>query len=174
MKISAAAAVVAPRERLFEALNNPDVLRRCIPGCEELTAEGSDTYRVRLKLGVAGLTGQYAGKVTYQNLQPPESFTLAFDGKGKTGFVRGIAAVSIADDQGTARVDCEADVQVGGAIAAVGSRLMVAARPQAHAGLLSSGGRRDRRRSRRCRRRRRGRRVRSTANDRGAPGRRKP
>ena len=126
MKISAAAAVMAPRERLFEALNNPDVLRRCIPGCEELTAEGSDTYRVRLKLGVAGLTGQYVGKVTYQNLQPPESFTLAFDGKGKTGFVLGTAAVSIADDQGTARVDCEADVQVGGAIAAVGSRLMVA------------------------------------------------
>lgn len=126
MKISAAAAVVAPRERLFEALNNPDVLRRCIPGCEELTAEGGDTYRVRLKLGVAGLTGQYVGTVTYQNLQPPETFTLAFDGKGQTGFVRGTAAVRIADDQGTARVDCEADVQVGGAIAAVGSRLMVA------------------------------------------------
>jgi len=126
MKVSASAAVVAPRERLFEALNNGDVLRRCIPGCEELTAEGSDTYRVRLKLGVAGLTGQYAGKVTYQNLQPPESFTLAFEGKGKTGFVRGTAAVRIADDRGTARVDCDADVQVGGAIAAVGSRLMAA------------------------------------------------
>lgn len=126
MKISAAAAVVAPRERLFEALNNRDVLRRCIPGCEELTEEGSDTYLVRVKLGIAGLTGQYIGKVTYQHVQPPESFTLAFDGKGKTGFVRGTAAVRIADDAGTARVECDADVQVGGAIAAVGSRLMVA------------------------------------------------
>jgi carbon monoxide dehydrogenase subunit G len=79
-----------------------------------------------LKLGIAGLTGQYVGTVTYQHLQPPESFTVAFDGKGKTGFVRGTAAVRIADDQGTARVACDADVQVGGAIAAVGSRLMVA------------------------------------------------
>ena len=126
MKISAAAAVVAPRERLFEALHDRDTLRRCIPGCEELTEEGSDAYRVRLKLGIAGLTGRYAGKVTYQHLQPPESFTVAFDGKGSAGFVRGTAAVRIADDRGTARVECDADVQVGGAIAAVGSRLMVA------------------------------------------------
>jgi hypothetical protein len=126
MKISAAARVAAPRDRVFEALNDPDVLRQCIPGCEELTEDEDGAYQVRLKLGVAGLTGQYAGKATPKDLKPPESLTLAFDGKGKTGFVRGSAAIQIADDDGTARIECEADVQVGGAIAAVGSRLMVA------------------------------------------------
>ena len=119
--MSASAAVVAPRERLFEALNNRDVLRRCIPGCEELTAEGSDTYRGGSSVGRRPhVAVRRQGHVSES--EPPESFTLAFEGKGKTGFVRGTAAVSIADDQGTARVDCEADVQVGGAIAAVGSR----------------------------------------------------
>jgi carbon monoxide dehydrogenase subunit G len=126
MKVVAAAAVGAPRQRLFDALNDRAVLRRCIPGCEELTEEGADAYRVRLKLGIAGLKGQYSGMATHQDVLTPESFTIAFDGKGKTGFVRGTALVSIADDDGIARVACEADVQVGGAIAAVGSRLMVA------------------------------------------------
>lgn len=125
MKVVAAAAVTAPRQRLFDALNDRGVLRRCIPGCEELTEEGA-AYRVRLKLGIAGLSGQYAGMATHQDVLTPESFTIAFDGKGKTGFVRGTALVSIVDDKGVARVACEADVQVGGAIAAVGSRLMVA------------------------------------------------
>lgn len=126
MKVLAAAAVTAPRERLFDALNDRGVLRRCIPGCEELTEESNAAYRVRLKLGIAGLSGQYAGIATHQEVRTPESFTIVFDGKGKTGFVRGTASVSIVDDKGVARVACEADVQVGGAIAAVGSRLMVA------------------------------------------------
>jgi carbon monoxide dehydrogenase subunit G len=126
MKISAAARVAAPRERVFEALNDPVVLRHCIPGCEELTEDETGAYQVRLKLGIAGLKGQYVGTATPENLEPPRSFTLAFDGKGKTGFVRGSAAIEIVDDEGTARIECEADVQAGGAIAAVGSRLMVA------------------------------------------------
>lgn len=127
MKISAAATVAAPCDRVFEALNDPDVLLRCIPGCEELTQDEAGVYQVRLKLGVAGLKGQYAGKATPKDLEPPGSLTLTFDGKGKTGFVRGSAAIRIADDESVARITCEADVQVGGAIAAVGSRLMVAA-----------------------------------------------
>lgn len=127
MKINASAAVDAPREQVFAALNDRDVLRRCIPGCEELTHVDDDTFTVRLKLGVAGIKGQYAGTARRQDLQPPESFTFALDGKGKTGFVRGTAAVRIANDEGASRVDCEADVQIGGAIAAVGSRLIGAA-----------------------------------------------
>lgn len=127
MKISAAARVAAPRDRVFEALNDPDVLRQCIPGCEALTRdEAAGPYQVRLKLGIAGLKGQYVGTATPENLDPPGSFTLAFDGKGKTGFVRGSAAIQIGDEDGAAQIACEADVQVGGAIAAVGSRLMVA------------------------------------------------
>lgn len=124
MKINTSAAVSASREEVFTALNNRDVLRRCIPGCEELTDVDTETFAVKLKLGVAGIKGKYAGTATRQELQPPESFTFALDGKGKTGFVRGTAAVRIATEDKLSRVDCEADVQIGGAIAAVGSRLI--------------------------------------------------
>ena len=124
MKITTSAAVAASRDQVFTALNDRDVLRRCIPGCEELTDVDQETFAVQLKLGVAGIKGKYAGTATQQDLQPPESFTFVLDGKGKTGFVRGTAAVRIVTEAGMSRVDCEADVQIGGAIAAVGSRLI--------------------------------------------------
>lgn len=124
MKIITSAAVAAPREHVFSALNDRGVLRRCIPGCEELTDVDEETFAVQLKLGVAGIKGKYAGTATRQHLLPPESFTFALDGKGKAGFVRGTAAVRIVTDAGVSRVDCEADVQIGGPIAAVGSRLI--------------------------------------------------
>jgi len=130
MKLSAEIAVAAPRERVFAALVDPAVLQRCIPGCEEWTDAGGpgiDAYRVRLKMGIAGLNGSYTGTAALRDRQPPESFTLAFDGKGGPGFVRGTAAVRLIADAGATRVVCDADVHVGGLIAAVGSRLIDAA-----------------------------------------------
>ena len=112
---------------MFAALVNPEILRRAIPGCEALTATGPDTYEALLKVGVAGLKGTYKGSVTLKEQQPPDSFKLTFDGKGGPGFVRGTAAVRLGNDGSNTRVDCVADVQVGGLIAAVGSRLIEAA-----------------------------------------------
>lgn len=124
MKITTSAAVAAPREHVFSALNDRSVLRRCIPGCEEITDVDEETFAVTLKLGVAGIKGKYAGTATRRDVRPPESFTFVLDGKGKTGFVCGTAAVRIETQGELSRVDCEADVQIGGAIAAVGSRLI--------------------------------------------------
>src|SRR5258706_9833993 len=123
MKIITSAAVAAPREQVYAALNDRNVLRRTIPGCLELTDVDADTFVVKLSLGVAGIKGKYDGTATRQLLEPPEFLTLVFDGKGKTGFVRGSAAVKIIEESGASRVDCEADIQIGGAIAAGGSRL---------------------------------------------------
>ncbi len=127
MKISTASSVAAPRESVYSALVNPDVLRRAIPGCESLVPTGPDTYEAQLKIGVAGLKGSYRGSVTLKDQQPPNSFSLSFDGKGAPGFVRGTAAVRLTDDGAGTRLDSDADVQVGGLIAAIGSRLIEAA-----------------------------------------------
>lgn len=127
MKIAVASVVPAPPARVFDALIDPDVLRRCIPGCESLVAAGDDVYEATLKVGVAGLNGTYGGKATIREKQPPDSLTLAFEGKGGPGFVRGSAAIRLAPEDGGTRVNCDADVQVGGLIAAVGSRLVEAA-----------------------------------------------
>lgn len=127
MKITNSATVAASRERVFAALNDREILRRCIPGCEELTEIDADSFSVQLRLGVAGIKGTYAGTAVRHDFRPPESFTLAFDGKGKAGFVRGTAAVRLGPDAAGCVVDCDADLQIGGAVAAVGSRLIAAA-----------------------------------------------
>jgi uncharacterized protein len=127
LKLTVASVVPADRARVFAALVDPDILRRCIPGCETLTATAPDTYDATLKIGVAGLKGTYGGHAAIRDQQPPESLTLSFEGKGGPGFVRGSAAIALSADGGATRVACDADVQVGGLIAAVGSRLVEAA-----------------------------------------------
>jgi carbon monoxide dehydrogenase subunit G len=127
VKITAASRVAAPQPRVFAALIDPDVLRRSIPGCQSLTAAGTDVYEATLKIGVAGLKGTYAGKAAIRDQHPPDSLTLAFEGKGGPGFVRGTAAIRLSPGDGGTQVTCDADVQVGGLIAAVGSRLVEAA-----------------------------------------------
>ena len=127
MKIAIASVIPAPRGRVFAALVDPAVLQRCIPGCESLTATGPDAYEATLKIGVAGLKGAYRGKAAIRDQQPPHSLTLSVEGKGGPGFVRGSAAIVLSADGDATRIACEADVQVGGLIAAVGSRLVEAA-----------------------------------------------
>jgi uncharacterized protein len=105
------------------------VLQRAIPGCEELVETGPDAYQARLKIGVAGLKGTYSGTAAIRERRAPESLVIAFDGKGSPGFVRGTAELHLLPDgdAGRTRIDCNSDVQVGGLIAAVGSRLIEAA-----------------------------------------------
>jgi carbon monoxide dehydrogenase subunit G len=129
LKLAITSVVPAPRDRVFAALIDPAILQRSIPGCASLQETAPDVYEATLKIGVAGLKGRYAGKASVRDKRPPESLTLDFDGSGGAGFVRGSAVMTIAPgetDEFT-RVDCVADVQVGGVIAAVGSRLVEAA-----------------------------------------------
>jgi carbon monoxide dehydrogenase subunit G len=127
MKLSASVLVAAPRERVFQALVDPAVLRRAIPGCESLTRTGEDTFAAKMTVGVAGVKGTYTGTAVVRDQQPHDALTLGFDGKGAPGFVRGTAALRLSDEAGATRVAYEADVQVGGVVAAVGSRLIEAA-----------------------------------------------
>ena len=127
MKINVSTVLPAPRDRVFAALVDPDVLRRAIPGCETLTATAADEYAATLKVGVAGLKGSYTGKAAVRAKQPPDSLTLTFEGKGAPGFVRGSAALRLSTEGDATRVTSEADVMCGGLIASVGSRLIEAA-----------------------------------------------
>jgi carbon monoxide dehydrogenase subunit G len=127
LKISVSHFIAAPRERVFAALIDPEILRRAIPGCETLTATGPDEYAATLKVGVAGLKGTYSGKAAIRDRQPPDSLTLTFEGKGGPGFVRGSAAIALAPEGEGTRITSNADVVVGGLIATVGSRLVEAA-----------------------------------------------
>ncbi|MGA8655397.1 MAG: carbon monoxide dehydrogenase subunit G [Chthoniobacterales bacterium] len=127
MKLSATYAFKGPQEKVFAALLDPAVLQKCIDGCEKMEKTGEDSYDVHLKIGVAGIKGSYVGKIRIEEKKPPESFTLAAEGKGSPGWVKGAAKIQISPKEAGSELRCEADGQVGGVIAAVGSRLVDAA-----------------------------------------------
>jgi len=124
LKLTAQYPMDASPDRVYAALTDPAVLQRCIPGCESFTADGVDRYQATIKIGVAGLKGSYTGRAELRDREPPHRFTLAVDGKGAPGFVRATAAIGLSPVEQRTDVTCEADVQVGGLIAAVGSRLI--------------------------------------------------
>jgi carbon monoxide dehydrogenase subunit G len=126
MKLSAAYQLAAPREKVFAMITDPAVLQRCIDGCEKMVQTGEDSYDAHLKIGVAGLKGSYVGKVHLKDKKAPESYTLILEGKGGPGFVKGIAQIRLSEKDSQTALCCDADAQVGGMIAAIGSRLIEA------------------------------------------------
>ena len=127
MKLAGTYVIAAPRDKVFAMITDPVVLQRCIEGCEKMVKTGEDSYDAHLTIGLAGLKGSYVGKVQLKDKVLPESYTLVIEGKGKPGFVKGTAQIKLTDKAGQTELRCESDAQVGGLIAAVGSRLVEAA-----------------------------------------------
>lgn len=127
MKLSATYTFKSAQEKLFSALVDPAVVQKCIDGCEKMEKTGEDSYDAHLKIGVAGIKGNYIGKIRITDQMPPESFTLHAEGKGKPGWVKGMAKFHVLPTEGGSEVRCDSEGQVGGLIASVGSRLIEAA-----------------------------------------------
>lgn len=126
MKLSASYLVDAPPAQVFAAITDTAVLARCIDGCEKMVLVGDDTYDAHLRIGVAGLKGSYVGRIQLKDKKPPASYALIVEGKGGPGFVKGAAQIQLVEQEGRTELRCQADVQVGGLIAAIGSRLIEA------------------------------------------------
>jgi carbon monoxide dehydrogenase subunit G len=126
MKLTATYAIAAPRPRVFAALTDPEVLQRAIEGCESFTQTSESTYEARLRVGVGSIKGVFTGQARMEHVQPPESYTLAIDGRGGPGWAKGSAEMRLLDEGAQTSVVCDADVVVGGVVAAVGSRLIAA------------------------------------------------
>ena len=124
MKLTALHILPASREKVFAAITDPAILQRVIDGCEKMVKTGDNSYDAHLRIGVAGMKGVYVGKVQLKDLQAPESYTLLIEGKGGPGFVKGTAKVVLVEKGESTELKCEADAQVGGMIAALGSRLI--------------------------------------------------
>ena len=127
MKLAGQYTIAATRETVFTNITDPAVLQRCIDGCEQMVKTAENRYDAHLKLGIAGLKGSYVGKVQLRDAKPPESYTLMIEGKGGPGFVKGAAHIRLNEKDGQTELSCDADAQVGGLIAAIGSRLIEAA-----------------------------------------------
>jgi hypothetical protein len=124
MKVSGTYLLSAPRDRLWQSLNDPAFLKRCLPGCESLEALGPDRYQVTLTVGIAAVKGKYTGTVTLSEQEPPQRFTMQVQGKGPGGFLQGTGTLALAEDPQGTNVTYQGDVQVGGPIASVGQRLL--------------------------------------------------
>lgn len=125
MKVAGNYKFEAPRELVFDILQDPEVLSKIIPGCEQLTKVGENEYEATLEINVGPVKGKYKGKVTLSNIAPPESYTMEVSGNGPTGFVKGTGNVHLQSAEETATLMAyDGDAQVGGRIASVGQRLV--------------------------------------------------
>ncbi len=123
--------IPAPREKVWAALNDPVVLRQCIPGCEQLEKLSDTEMTATVKAKVGPVAATFRGNVTLSNLDPPNGCTLAGEGKGgPAGFAKGGAHVTLADDNGATLLTYTAKAQVGGKLAQVGARLIDATAKQ--------------------------------------------
>jgi carbon monoxide dehydrogenase subunit G len=117
--------IPAPRQRVWEALNDPEVLKAAITGCEQLDKISDEELSARVKAKVGPVSATFFGKVTLSDLNPPESYTISGEGSGGVaGFAKGGAKVHLADDGDGTVLTYAAKADVGGKLAQIGSRLV--------------------------------------------------
>ena len=124
MKIEGTQELQAKRERVFQALTDPAVLQRCIPGCERLEKTGENSYSTTLRAGVGSIKGVFTGNVRIEDVRQPEHYRIVVDGRGQPGFLKGSGDIDLEERDQMTVVTYKGDVQVGGTIASVGQRMI--------------------------------------------------
>jgi uncharacterized protein len=117
--------IPAPRDQVWVMLNDPAVLRACIPGCESLEGSPTEGFTARVTTKVGPVKATFTGTVTLSNIKPPEGYRIAGEGKGGVaGFAKGGADVHLAEDGVGTLLTYNANAQVGGKLAQLGARLI--------------------------------------------------
>lgn len=126
MDIKGEYRIPADRQTVWNALNDPDVLKRCIPGCESMEKETGDSYTARMLAKIGPVKAKFSTLISLSDLNPPESYTISGEGKGgPAGFGKGSAQVKLTENGEETLLNYNASMQVGGKLAQVGSRLVV-------------------------------------------------
>ncbi len=117
----------APRPTVWAAINDPDILSRCIPGCEEVIAESDTERSARVLLKIGPVRARFSGRLVMADVQAPARCRMIFEGKGgAAGFAKGEAAVSLEEEGGHTRLQYTAAASVGGKLGQIGGRLIEA------------------------------------------------
>ena len=124
MNITGSHTVPASRERVWELLHDPDALQRMVPGCQTLDAETPTKFSATLAVGVGPIRGRFSGSVEIEDVAANESYKMTLSGQGPTGFVSGEGMINLTEDGVGTLVEVEADAQVGGTLAQIGSRMI--------------------------------------------------
>src|SRR5579871_5252772 len=118
----------APRETIWAKLNDPEVLKACIPGCEELEKTEDNGFRAAAKMKVGPVSARFRGRVALSDLDPPNGYKISGEGDGGVaGFAKGGATVALAPKDGGTLLSYNVEAQIGGKLAQLGQRLIVGA-----------------------------------------------
>jgi len=117
--------IPASREAVWAALNDPDILKQCIPGCEEIDKKSDTEFSAKVTAKVGPVKAKFGGNVQMTDLDPPNGYTISGEGTGgAAGFAKGGAKVSLAEDGGETVLSYTVNATVGGKLAQIGSRLI--------------------------------------------------
>jgi len=128
MELAQSVTLPAPREHVWRCLNDVQVLRRCIPGCDGLELVGPEQYAVQMVAAVGPIKARFAGKLALKDVSPPHGYSIEFEGQGGiAGYGKGTARVTLADEGARTVLTYAVQAHVGGRVAQLGSRLVDAA-----------------------------------------------
>ncbi len=124
MKISGNQTLTLSPEKMYAAMQDPAVLARAIPGCEGMEKAGEGLYKMKMKVSLAAFSGAFDGTVRITEPNPPHSFRLTIEGKGKLGFMKGEGLISLVPSGEGTEVSYDGDAQIGGMMAGIAQRLI--------------------------------------------------
>jgi carbon monoxide dehydrogenase subunit G len=128
MEMTGEQLIHASQADTWAALNDPEILKACIPGCESVERSSENEYAVQMTARVGPVSAKFKGKMTLSNIQAPNSYSIAFEGQGGVaGFAKGSADVSLAAEGHDTKLSYKVKANVGGKLAQIGSRLVDAA-----------------------------------------------
>ncbi len=125
MDMQGSRQLAVTQQQAWDALNDPAVLKACIPGCDKIEPTGDGQYAIGMALKVGPVSARFAGKILLSDMQPPASYKLSFEGQGgPAGFGKGSAAVQLVPNAAGCELAYTVNASVGGKIAQLGQRLV--------------------------------------------------
>ena len=124
MKLSGSYKLNVKKDIVWKSLNDPNILKQCIPGCDSFDKENDNTFSASVTNQIGPMNATFSGTVKLLNIKKNESYTLSGEGQSSVGFANGSANVKLTEEDGTTLLYYEVDINVGGKIAQLGSRLI--------------------------------------------------
>jgi uncharacterized protein len=125
MEMQGERRIPAPRQVVWERLNDPETLKQCIPGCESVDKISDTEFTAKVRAKVGPVSARFSGKVTLSDLDPPSGYTISGEGTGGVaGFAKGGATVALSDKDGGTLLTYNVEAQIGGKLAQLGQRLI--------------------------------------------------
>ena len=124
MKLTGSYKLNVKKEVVWKALNDPEILKKCIPGCDVFEKESNTVFNATATNQIGPMNATFSGKLSLSNIQENQSYKLSGEGQSSVGFVNGIADVKLTEENGLTILNYEVDINVGGKVAQLGSRLI--------------------------------------------------